>query len=459
MNTMVGGIAATAEAQIQAWIEERLQGKVLSMERQARWRPCWYVDFEAKSSKARKQLYVRGRRAQAELLFFPLAHEAEVFRVLHEAGIPSPVVYGLCPDPEAIVMDKMPGRANLATAESKAEQESVLLDYMDVLARMHAIPPERFAGAGLTIPTNAAELAFGLFDRFQKIQVANKRRPAPEVMFVMSWLRRNTPTHRTRPAFICADSGQFLFENGKVTSVLDMELGHIGDPCMDLSSLLLRNMTEPLGDLVPGFKRYAEIAGPIDWDVVMYYLTLWGIMTPMVTLHLSQDPPPELDHLYNDEQTIILTRVPLESMAQILKVKLDPMPAPFKQTGQGGSVALQAALKALRGALADVQPTEAFMQYRRNCASEVADYLGILVEQEGQVLAQEREEAAKLLGRDIADEQERNAALEQLAVNAGPDRDEELLRFFYRRIGRREALMGEGKKFFVQRTIDYGKYR
>jgi hypothetical protein len=356
-------------------------------------------------------------------------------------------------------MDKMPGRSNLATAKDKAEQEAVLLHYMDVLAQMHAIPPERFLGAGLTIPRGPKELAFGLFDRFAKIQAANKRRPAPEVMFVMSWLRRNTPMHRTRPAFVCADSGQFLFENNRVTSVLDMELAHIGDPCMDLSSLLLRNMTEPLGDLVPGFKRYEQLAGPIDWDVVMYYLTLWGIMTPMVTLHLSQDPPPELDHLYNDEQTIILTRVPLEAMAQILKVKLEPLPAPYMFTGRGGSVALQAALKALRGALADVQPTEAYMSYRRNCAGEVADYLGILVEQEMQVLALEREEAAGLLKRDIADEQARNAALEEFALAAGAERDEELLRFFYRRIGRREALMGDGKKFFVQRTIEYGKYK
>src|ERR1700761_4286404 len=107
------------EAKVIRWIEQTLNAKVLSMERQARWRPAWFV--EAETANGRLSLYVRGRREQAELLFFPLAHEAEVLRVLHAAGIPGPKIYGLCDDPEAIVMDRMPGRPDLATADSAEE--------------------------------------------------------------------------------------------------------------------------------------------------------------------------------------------------------------------------------------------------------------------------------------------------------------------------------------------------
>jgi len=95
------------ESKLRRWIEQRLGGTIVSMERQARWRPAWFAEVE--TADGRMPIYVRSRREQAELLFFPLAHEAEVLRVLHAAGIPSPKIYGLCDDPEAIVMDRMPG--------------------------------------------------------------------------------------------------------------------------------------------------------------------------------------------------------------------------------------------------------------------------------------------------------------------------------------------------------------
>ena len=41
-------------------------------------------------------------------------------------------------------MDKMPGRADLSTAESEEERVSVLNHYMDILADMHSIDPKRF---------------------------------------------------------------------------------------------------------------------------------------------------------------------------------------------------------------------------------------------------------------------------------------------------------------------------
>jgi aminoglycoside phosphotransferase (APT) family kinase protein len=456
MNTMSSNNPlirdATPEALLTAWAEHNLGGRIVSIERQPRWRPSWYAEFEGGDGQ-KKSLYFRSRRLQAELLFFPLAHEAEVLRVLHAHGIPSPAIYGLCPEPEAIVMDRMPGRPDVSTAETPEEGAAVLHDFMEVLARMHAIPPERFLGAGLPLPRDARALALFMFDRFEKIQRANKRRPAPEVMFVMNWVRRNVPLHRTKASFITCDAGQFLFDKGRVTSVLDMELAYIGDTAQDIACLLMRDLSEPLGDLTAALKHYETLAGPIDWDVVKYYLVMWGIMTPMVTLHLSQDPPPELDLAYNEDQSITLTRIPLEILAELVGVKLDPAPAPFTASGKGASVAQQSALRAMRGALADVHPKEAFEEYRRACALEMVDYLGILVEHEGDVLAQDRDEAARLLGRDIADQGERDAALEQFAMSAGPDRDAEMVKFFHRRIARREALLGPKPKLFPRRTM------
>jgi hypothetical protein len=171
----------------------------------------------------------------------------------------------------------------------------------------------------------------------------------------------------------------------------------------------------------------------------------------MVTLHLSQDPPPELDHGYNDDQTITLTRLPLQVMAELIGVPLDPMPPPFEITGRGGSVALQAALAALRGALADQHPVNDFERYRLKNANDMAEYLSLMIEHESGVLAQERDETARLIGRDIADEGERNAALERYVEGSGPDRDAALVKFFFNRAARREALLGPKPKLFPKR--------
>jgi len=443
------------EAKIRRWIERHLKARVVSMERQARWRPAWFV--EAETAQEKLSLYVRGRREQAELLFFPLAHEAEVLRVLNAAGIPSPRIHGLCDDPEAIVMDRMPGRPDLATADSTEEAEAALLDFIPILARMHSLPPEDFLKApGLRMPRDARELAFTMFDHFETIYRAAKRGPQPEVEFAMGWVRRNVPVHRTRPAFITCDSGQFLFANGRVTSVLDMELAHIGDPALDLASLMLRDMSEPLGDLTPAFRLYETLTGePIDWDAIRYYIALWGIMTPMVTGHLNNDPPPELNLPYNLDQAITLTRIPMEAIAEALGVELAPMPAPFARTGAGGSIARQAALKSIAGALADIRPDDAFQLYRQDSAQTLAEYLGILIEHEPGVLEAERAEAAALLGRDIPDERDRDAALEAFVLAAGPEHDRTLVSLFHRRASRREALLGPAPKLFKRRDIQH----
>ena len=46
------------EPKLRRWIEQRLGGQVLSMERQARWRPAWLDQVE--TAAGRKSIYDRG---------------------------------------------------------------------------------------------------------------------------------------------------------------------------------------------------------------------------------------------------------------------------------------------------------------------------------------------------------------------------------------------------------------
>jgi len=102
-----------------AWIESELGGRVVDYERQERWRPAFFIDFERGGESL--PLYFRGVRPEIAEGAQAIAHEARVLQELERGGIPVPHVYGVCPEPYGIVMEHSPGRANLATSDSEAE--------------------------------------------------------------------------------------------------------------------------------------------------------------------------------------------------------------------------------------------------------------------------------------------------------------------------------------------------
>ena len=100
-------------------------------------------------------LYLRGERGELDHGAYPFEHEARVLKVMESEGLPVPHIYGMVPDPCMIVMDKMPGRIDLSTAEDEAERVSVLNHYVDLLADLHAIDPKRFEEIGVDKPADA----------------------------------------------------------------------------------------------------------------------------------------------------------------------------------------------------------------------------------------------------------------------------------------------------------------
>src|SRR3546814_16472238 len=74
-------------------------------------------------------------------------------------GIPVPHIYGVCPDPEAIIMAAIPGSRDVSTAGDDAERQSVARQYVEAMAAMHRLPLEPFVARGLTLPEGADEIA------------------------------------------------------------------------------------------------------------------------------------------------------------------------------------------------------------------------------------------------------------------------------------------------------------
>lgn len=419
------------------WVEKRLNGKILRFERHPRWRPAYYFDVEREGVVL--PVYFRGDRGHADHGVYPLEHEMAVLQALEKHGIPVPHVYGLCEDPRGIVMERRPGRANLATAESEEERVAVFDEFIDILARMHRIDTDELEALGFVRPGDAQALGLGDFDNYERAYRAHKVRPEPFIEFTIRWVRSHVPQNRDRVALLQGDTGQFLFEKGHVTAVIDLELAYLGDPLADLAGLFTRDLSEPLGDISRALGRYAEQSGcPVDEAVVRYHAVRFGVCTPMSIAHLVAQPGPELDLVQYLGWYWVYGRTPLEWIAFLEGMELPGWKPPEQAETRASS-----GHDFLLGAIERIPAKDRFAAYQRDVSLRCAEYLRRVDCYGAALEAEDLDEAAALLGSRPQNWKEADGALEVLAMDgkSDPIRDAELLRFFHRRCLRQEWLL------------------
>ncbi len=73
-----------------ARVEQLVGGRVVAAERQARWRPAWFLTLERDGEKV--PVYFRGDRGQGQGGGEVLERELAVLRILADHGIPAPHV-------------------------------------------------------------------------------------------------------------------------------------------------------------------------------------------------------------------------------------------------------------------------------------------------------------------------------------------------------------------------------
>ena len=88
------------------------------IERKPRWRPAWDIDVEVDGRLL--ELHARGEREPRIVMPYRIHDEVAVHDLLESHGIPVPHAYGLCDDPDALVMDRLAGLVDLAGAADDA---------------------------------------------------------------------------------------------------------------------------------------------------------------------------------------------------------------------------------------------------------------------------------------------------------------------------------------------------
>lgn len=258
------------DTRIVEWIRTAIGTKIERVERALARREAWLVDV-ARAEGGALELFLRfahpGDPANSSAA---LAKETRVVRALAGTGIPVPVVHGVLPDPHAVLFERVPGRSDLHRMPS-AQQDAVYRHHLEVLGRLHALDPADL-DLGLEAPGSAVACAMAEVDALAAGVIGAI--PRPLARFGVEWLRRHAPASVSRIALLHGDAGiaNFLFEGDRITSLIDWEWAHLGDPMEDLGSLCVHASFSPSGDwpaLLPHYEKSCGI--PVDLEKVRYY--------------------------------------------------------------------------------------------------------------------------------------------------------------------------------------------
>lgn len=422
----------TEEERASAFVEELTGGKVVKLKRLARWRPAWFVDVERDGELLHLHLHLRGDRRSDVLPFPSLQREADILRVLEDGGIPVPHVHGMCPDPEVIVMDAVPGRRDVTRLDVD-RQRKIAQEHMVLLAEMHRLDIAPFVAVGLDEPTTPEEIGLGMLDAYMPLYHRTKAGPEPLIEFAIAWARRNVPQHRTRPSFVHWDAGQFLHDGQRVTTLYDFETCLIGDPMMDLAALRLRNPAEPLGaDLPHLFRHYQAVSGqPVDLEVLRFHTVVFalvGVMALAGPMVAPQDGSPHLEYLWWD---LMQRRALVWALAECLGVNVERPEPPTSAPTRDAPM-----LRMLEDQLAQLVSAPGHEGYQQQAVALLARCLTRADAVGAELDAQTASEFAAVLGQPVAGMDEANRLLEAFVLDAGPEADADLVRCFTRQVER-----------------------
>jgi aminoglycoside phosphotransferase (APT) family kinase protein len=437
MQTSETASSTDVEQKLRTFVENLLGGRVVDMQRLPRWRPAWNLDLERDGE--RLELHLRGDRGGDVSPFPDLRREADILSHLGAQGVPVPRIHGYCEDPPAILMQRVRGSRDISLAHDDAQRRDLSRQYVRAMAAMHRLPVEPFAELGIDLPQGAEQITLAGLNAYYPLYLRKKTRPEPLAEFALGWLRRNVPRHRTRPSFVQYDSGQYLFEDGRVNALYDFEFAMIGDPLADLASARMRDNYEPLGDsFAELYRYYQEVTGEAhEPDVVRYHTVLFSTVSTMQFSATVATPQPGDPHDTYIEFDIALRRVVVHALAEAMRVPIETPPLDIIAAGPNAAL-----LAMLDDAVKQIEVAEGFQQTRRQTATKLIEYLGRADAMGARLRELERQDVERLLDRELRPGEEPEAALEAFVLGAGGEYDVPLLKLFMAQIERRVQVFG-----------------
>jgi len=190
-------------------------------------------------------------------------------------------------------------------------------------------------------------------------------------------------------------SGQFHHDNGHLVAVLDVELGHLGDPMMDLAGWRMRDSVLGFGDFRTIYARYADLTGqPVDLEAIQLHHIAFTLSNALSFSHTLKAPPPETDYATNLEWCNETNLFATEAIAEYMQVEL-PSVEPIDSRRSKVAPAHTHRVHALRSLEAD----DEFLRHQLRISFRLARHLARFDEIGDAVVEANLDDLQSVLGR------------------------------------------------------------
>jgi aminoglycoside phosphotransferase (APT) family kinase protein len=281
-------------AGIPEWLAKVGDGQISRLERHTARREAWVVDIRDPEGRVAEG-FLRLERTPIPDNPWSLARETRIVEALRDSRVPVPRVLARNDMLACTLFERVRGRSDLQNAPPE-QQRPVMEHFFDIIADLHTIDIERFPADEFPRPPSVRDCVLGEMDlvtkRWKRFLSSYQD---PLVAYGIDWLERNAPTSVPRVSLVQGDTGpaNFLFEGDRVTSVIDWEWGHLGDPMEDLGNICVREFWNPSGGLSGLMERYGQRSGlEVNLQAVRYYRVQQNMrgMIPIAERTLIADP-------------------------------------------------------------------------------------------------------------------------------------------------------------------------
>jgi aminoglycoside phosphotransferase (APT) family kinase protein len=218
-----------------------------------------------------------------------VGREYPVIRAVYERGFPAPEAlwldteHRLLPGGHFIVMRKSPGDLGGSFFGATTKVAPELGDALaGITARLHTLEPLTELGnlASFIKPElwslSRGEAARRYIAGWRDYVLAESHTASPALLAIYGWLLENVPNRSATASLVHGDIGfnNFLFENGRLSAVLDWEFAHIGDPAEELGYIAVT--TGAALDWSRFMARYVDAGGdPVD-AATLHFFKVWA---------------------------------------------------------------------------------------------------------------------------------------------------------------------------------------
>ncbi len=436
-------------AGIPEWLSSVCEGRITRLERHTARREAWVVDVQD-SKGSTVEGFLRLERTPIPDNPWSLARETRLVEILQHTPVPVPRVLAQSASLACTLFERVRGRADLQNAPAD-QQRPVMEHFFDIIAALHTVDIEALPAAEFPRPANVRDCALGEMDRVvSRWQGFLSTYHDPLITYGIDWLERYVPQRVPRVSLVQGDTGpmNFLFEGQHVTSVIDWEWGHLGDPMEDLGNICVREFWNPSGGLSGLMQRYQQRSGlEVDLQAVRYYRVQQNMrgMIPIAERTVIAEPREPL--AWYLAYRYIGDRSTLEAMADFLGFTIDRPELP-----PDSGIADPLAAAAEWANEHDVRPalTTSFASSRAADVTILLKCMDRAARLRAEIERADLAELSALLGANFNDVTSGNRVLDA-AIRAHRLDDQRLIQFLGRRAYRLEWLYSPVTQLYPDR--------